>query len=56
VPHFYRSTDEFVVAAKAAVAAAGPKRPVAVLVGEVDPPGEATSARTTPESSLGAVA
>jgi tetratricopeptide (TPR) repeat protein len=56
VPHFYRSTDEFVIAAKAAVAGAAPKRPVAVLVGEVDPPNDATSPRTTPESTLGAVA
>ena len=56
MPHFYRSTDEFVVAARSAVSGAGPKRPVAVLVGEVDPPGEATGSRTTPESSLGAVA
>ena len=56
MPHFYRSADEFVVAAKAAVAAAAPKRPVAVLVAEVDPPNDATSTRTTPESSFGAVA
>ena len=56
MPHFYRSTDEFVIAAKAAVAAAAPKRPVAVLVGEVDPSNDATSPRTTPESTLGAVA
>jgi hypothetical protein len=56
VPHFYRSADEFVVAAKAAVAAAAPKRPVAVLVAEVDPPNDAASTRTTPESSLAAVA
>jgi len=55
VPHFYRSADEFVVAAKAAVAGAAPKRPVAVLVAEVDPPNEATATRSTPESSLGAV-
>jgi len=55
VPHFYRSADEFVVAAKAAVAGAAPKRPVAVLVAEVDPPTEATATRSTPESSLGAV-
>ena len=56
MPHFYRSADEFVVAAKAAVAAAAPKRPVAVLVAEVDPPNDAASTRNTPESSLGAVA
>ena len=55
MPHFYRSADEFVVAAKAAVAGAAPKRPVAVLVAEVDPPTEATATRSTPESSLGAV-
>src|SRR3954468_7579261 len=56
VPHFYRSADEFVVAAKAAVAGAAPKRPVAVLIGEVDPATEGAISRTTPESSLGAVA
>ena len=56
MPHFYRSTDEFVVAAKSAVAGAAPKRPVAVLVGEVDPTSDAASTRSTPESSLGAVA
>ena len=48
--------DEFVAAATSAVAGAAPKRPVAVLVGEVDPATEAFSSRTTPESSLGAVA
>jgi tetratricopeptide (TPR) repeat protein len=37
VPHFYRSPDEFVAAAQAAVAGAAPKSPVAVLIGAVDP-------------------
>ncbi|MDB4877094.1 MAG: diguanylate cyclase [Gemmatimonadetes bacterium] len=37
MPHFYRSPDEFVAAAQAAVAGAAPKSPVAVLVGSVDP-------------------
>jgi tetratricopeptide (TPR) repeat protein len=55
VPHFYRSTDEFVAAASSAVSSAAPKRPVAVLVGEVDPPSDPSATRATPESSLGAV-
>jgi tetratricopeptide (TPR) repeat protein len=37
VPHFYRSPDEFVAAAQAAVAGAAPKSPVAILIGAVDP-------------------
>jgi tetratricopeptide (TPR) repeat protein len=37
VPHFYRSPDEFVAAAQAAVAGAASKSPVAVLLGAVDP-------------------
>ena len=53
MPDFYRSPDEFIAAAKAAVAAAAPKSPVAVLVGVVDPSeGEAPALK----SSLAAVA
>jgi tetratricopeptide (TPR) repeat protein/GGDEF domain-containing protein len=55
VPHFYRSTDEFVAAAQAAVAGAAPRQPVAVLIAEVDPV-DALVASATPESRLGAVA
>ena len=43
-------------AAEAAVAAAAPKRPVAVLACEVDPGDESTSGKTAAESRLGAVA
>jgi len=56
VPHFYRSPDEFAAAARAAVASAAARQPVAVLVVEVDPT-EATGAVLAPEeSALGAVA
>jgi len=54
VPHFYRSPDEFVAAAQAAIAGAAPKRPVAVLVCEVDP--LSGSAKQTPDPRIGAVA
>jgi diguanylate cyclase (GGDEF)-like protein len=54
VPHFYRSPDEFVAAAQAAVAAAAPKRPVAVLACEVDAANDAP-ARSATESRLAAV-
>ncbi|MEO6879159.1 MAG: diguanylate cyclase, partial [Gemmatimonadaceae bacterium] len=37
MPHFYRSPDEFVAAAQAAVAGAASKSPVAILLGAVDP-------------------
>ena len=56
MPHFYRSPDEFIAAAEAALAEGAPKRPVAVLVSEVDPCDQASQARPTPDSSLGAVA
>src|ERR1043166_1584372 len=52
VPHFYRSQDEFVAAAQAAVSSAAPKTPVAVLVIEVDP----SDAGPATESAIGAVA
>src|SRR3954468_13845817 len=55
VPHFYRSTDEFVAAAQAAIAAAAPRQPVAVLAAEVDPVGT-PEASAPPESRLGAAA
>ena len=53
VPHFYRSPDEFVAAANAAVAAAAPKSPVAIVTGIVDPPDGHASASP---SSIAAVA
>ena len=56
MPHFYRSPDEFIAAAQAAVAGAAPKQPVAVLVCEVDPFEPASRTPATIESSLGAVA
>jgi tetratricopeptide (TPR) repeat protein len=56
VPHFYRSPDEFVAAAQASVAAAAPKRPVAVLACEVDAPDGSPAARSASESKFGAVA
>jgi tetratricopeptide (TPR) repeat protein/GGDEF domain-containing protein len=52
VPHFYRSSDEFLAAAQAAVAAAAPRQPVAVLVIEIDP----SEAGPATESAIGAVA
>jgi tetratricopeptide (TPR) repeat protein len=55
VPHFYRSQDEFIAAAHAAVADGAPKRPAGVLVCEVDP-GDLAKARPGPDSTLGAVA
>lgn len=55
VPHFYRSPDEFVAAAQAAVAGAAPKRPVVILVCEVDPVGDA-SGTPSADSRIGAVA
>ena len=56
MPHFYRSSDEFVAAARAAVTGAPPKRPVAVLVCEVDPVDDPMPGRAPPESRMGAVA
>lgn len=53
VPHFYRSTDEFVAAAQAAIAGAAPRQPVAVLIAEVDPVDRPDSTATA-ESRLGA--
>ncbi|HEX3868366.1 MAG TPA: AAA family ATPase, partial [Gemmatimonadaceae bacterium] len=58
MPHFYRSSDEFLAAAEAAVAGAAARRPVAILAGEVDPApfSMADNGRATPDSRLGAVA
>ncbi|HEY4128980.1 MAG TPA: AAA family ATPase, partial [Gemmatimonadaceae bacterium] len=39
MPHFYRTSDEFVAAAQSAIAAAAPRQPVSVLVAEVDQSG-----------------
>jgi tetratricopeptide (TPR) repeat protein len=64
VPHFYRSADEFAAAAQAAVAAATPRQPVALVVAELDPPagtpagtpdGATGAARPTSEFVIGAV-
>jgi tetratricopeptide (TPR) repeat protein len=52
LPHFYRTPDEFAAAAKAAVAAAVPRQPVAVLVIEVDPPPD----ESVTETAVGAIA
>jgi tetratricopeptide (TPR) repeat protein len=53
VPHFYRSSPEFVAAAEAAVSAAAPRQPVTLLTVEVDPgPG----LRASPESAVAAIA
>lgn len=55
VPIFYRSSDEFVAAAQAAMSRTGPRQPVAVLVAESDPIADpAANGRTA--SSEGAVA
>jgi len=43
VPIFYRSSDEFLSAARATLSRAAPKQPVAVLVSEVDPSSHPTS-------------
>ncbi len=57
MPHFYRSSQEFLAAAHAAVAGAAPKQPVAVLAVELDPPPPATGAlHAAPESVMAAVA
>ena len=56
MPHFYRSVDEFVAAAKAAVAGAAPRQPIAVLVAEVDALDDAGGSPATVETRLGAVA
>jgi GGDEF domain-containing protein len=53
VPHFYRSSPEFVAAARAAVAAAAPRQPVALLVIDIDP---GAGLRASPESAVAAVA
>jgi tetratricopeptide (TPR) repeat protein len=52
LPHFFRTPDEFAAAAKAAVAGAVARQPVAILVIEVDPPEEGV----VTESAVGAVA
>jgi GGDEF domain-containing protein/tetratricopeptide (TPR) repeat protein len=52
LPHFFRTSDEFIAAAQAAVVAAVPRQPVALLVVEVDP----TDALAATESAIGAVA
>jgi tetratricopeptide (TPR) repeat protein len=56
VPHFYRSPDEFVAAAQAAVAGAAPRQPVAVLVVGIDPSDAAGAVLAPEESAFGAVA
>jgi tetratricopeptide (TPR) repeat protein/GGDEF domain-containing protein len=56
VPHFYRSPDEFVAAAQAAVAAAAPRQPVAILIVEVDPADASGAVLPAAESAIGAVA
>lgn len=56
VPHFFRTPDEFVAAAQAAVSAAVPRQPVAVLVVEVDPPADAVEPGPPSESAINAVA
>ncbi len=53
MPHFYRSTHEFVAAVEAAIADAAPKQPVAVLVVEIDP---GAGPPAEPESASAAVA
>ncbi|MFI5228503.1 MAG: hypothetical protein ACHQWU_05515, partial [Gemmatimonadales bacterium] len=53
MPHFYRSSPEFVAAAQAAVAAAAPRQPVALLVIDIDP---GAGLRASPESAVAAVA
>lgn len=55
MPHFYRSTDEFVAAAQAAIGAAAARQPVAVLIAEVDPV-DNPEASASSESRLGAAA
>lgn len=52
MPHFFRTPDEFAAAAKAAVAAAVPRQPVAVLIVEIDPNADGV----VPETAIGAVA
>jgi tetratricopeptide (TPR) repeat protein len=54
VPHFYRTSDEFVAAAQAAIAAAAPRQPVAILVCEVDPTEAAGAVLPPAESAIGA--
>ncbi|HXT16908.1 MAG TPA: AAA family ATPase [Gemmatimonadaceae bacterium] len=56
MPHFYRTSDEFVAAAQAAVAGAAPRQPVAVLVAEVDPSPAPAGVLPPAESAIGAVA
>jgi hypothetical protein len=56
LPHFYRSSDEFVTAARATVAAGVPRQPVALLVAEVDPVEDPGAAVAATESRYGAVA
>lgn len=56
MPHFYRTSDEFVTAAQTAVAAAAARQPVAVLVAEVDPTEVAGGVLPPTESAIGAVA
>src|SRR6185437_7233170 len=53
VPHFYRSSPEFVAAAESAVGAAAPRQPVTLLTVEVDP---GPALRASPESAIAAIA
>jgi diguanylate cyclase (GGDEF)-like protein len=55
VPHFYRTAEEFVTAAQAAISTAGPRQPVAVLVVEVDPTESTGNVLPPTESAIGAV-
>lgn len=56
MPHFFRTPDEFVAAAQAAVATAAPRQPVAVLAVEVDPIDDSTGNGKAYESAINAVA
>lgn len=53
MPHFYRSSPEFVAAAESAVGAAAPRQPVTLLTVEVDP---GPALRASPESAIAAIA
>ncbi len=55
MPHFFRTPDEFVAAAQAAVAAAAPRQPVAILVIEVDPLSDPAVNGAGKESAIGAL-
>ena len=56
VPHFYRSSEEFVIAAQAAVSAATAAHSVAVLVSDIDRVEDPTVIGSLAGSTLGAVA